>query len=43
MDWDAVAKWEELAVATLSTYRHDVERALPTTERAPQALSAPST
>jgi hypothetical protein len=28
MDWDAVATWEELAVATLSTHRHDVDRAM---------------
>jgi hypothetical protein len=28
MDWDSVARWEELAVATLSDHRHDAARAL---------------
>lgn len=28
MDWAAVARWEELAVATLSNHRHDVESAI---------------
>ena len=34
MDWDAVARWEELAVETLSTHRHDVERAIEIIEHA---------
>lgn len=34
MNWDAVARWEELAVATLSDHRDDVDRALAIIERA---------
>lgn len=34
MDWESVARWEELAVATLSDHRHDVERALAIIENA---------
>lgn len=34
MDWEAVAKWEEVAVATLSTHRHDVDRAVAIIEQA---------
>jgi hypothetical protein len=40
MDWDAVATWEELAVATLSTHRHDVERALRIIDRASRQVCA---
>lgn len=34
MDWDAVARWEDVAIATLSDHRHDVARALAIVERA---------
>ncbi|MEX2273280.1 MAG: hypothetical protein WD690_17545, partial [Vicinamibacterales bacterium] len=34
MDWDAVARWEELAVATLSDDREDVDTALAIIEQA---------
>lgn len=34
MDWDGVARWEQLAVETLSAHRHDVDRALAIIERA---------
>ncbi|MBA3949065.1 MAG: hypothetical protein H0X44_03880 [Acidobacteria bacterium] len=34
MDWDSVALWEELAIATLSDHRHDGARALAIIEAA---------
>jgi len=34
MDWEAVARWEQLAVETLSAHRHDVDRALAIVEGA---------
>lgn len=38
MDWEAVARWEDLTVATLSDHRHDVERALAIIEDASLAV-----
>jgi len=40
MDWDAVARWEELAIATLSSHRHDVDRALAIIEQASEEVCA---
>ena len=34
MDWESVARWEELTVATLSEHRDDVERAIEIIEQA---------
>ncbi len=38
MDWESVARWEELAVATLSHQRRDVDRALAIIEGASLAV-----
>jgi hypothetical protein len=40
MDWEAVAAWEELAVAALSDHREDVDRALAIIEAASESVSA---
>lgn len=38
MDWASVARWEDLTIATLSTYRHNVEHAVRIIEQASQAV-----
>lgn len=40
MDWDAVARWETLTIATLSDQRHDVTRALEIIETASEHVCA---
>jgi hypothetical protein len=40
MDWEAVGVWEALAVAALSEYRDDVDRALAIIERASESVCA---
>lgn len=40
MDWESVVRWEELAVATLSTHRHHVDRALSIIEQASEEVCA---
>jgi len=40
MDWESVARWEELAVATLSDHRDDVDRALEVIETASERVCA---
>ncbi len=38
MDWDAVARWEQLTIATLSDHRHDIARALEIIETASERV-----
>lgn len=38
MDWDAVRRWEELAIETLSSHRNDVDRALAIIEDASEEV-----
>lgn len=40
MDWESVARWEALAVATLSEHRHAVDRAIAIITRASEQVCA---